>query len=510
MKVVHGWWETKAAAGSGRAKKRLRPIRALLVHLVRELRGLGQEELGALVGYKKSTLSYFERGKEFLGPENTERLMNALGVSPATFDNLLAIAQEIRGEVGEDRWIGPVLIPGQQYRRAREYGRTAGNLEARSFEDFILRTYVEEKAVRDREVANQIGIYLRHRENLIQVVREDAGCHLWSLVEWFCGESLNLVGKDRDRAAECAQAAKVIADLVPGDERFRWRLSGYSSGHIGNIERVKNDFEEAEATFGDCARLWRSGEGGDPYGLLDAGRLMGMEASLRREQGRFTEALRLLREALLIASENEQPYLRLNLGLVLEQLGDSESAIRIFEEAADAKKVMPRHLVFLARLNIGINLCALGRVDEAEALLSTVARLAIESESKANMTRARWLSGRVASGQGRTEEALGLLKSVKREFIEQGSAYDAVVAALDLAKFYLEQGESAIVKRLAEEMAPIFVDKGIHHHAQKALELFAAAAVREAASVEFVGRVLTYLERARRAQGLRFEGIAAA
>jgi tetratricopeptide (TPR) repeat protein/DNA-binding XRE family transcriptional regulator len=506
MKVVHGWWETKAASSSGKAKKRLRPIRALLVHLVRELRGLGQEELGAEVGYKKSTISYFERGKEFLGPENTERLMNALGVSPATFDNLLAIAQEIRGEAGEDRWIGPVLISGQQYRRAREYGRTAGNLEARSFEDFILRTHVEEKAVRDREVANQIGIYLRQRENLVQVVREDVGCHLWSVAEWLCEESLKFVAKNRDRAAECAQAAKVIADLVPGDERFRSRLSGYSSGHIGNIERVKNEFEEAEATFGDCSRLWRAGEGGDPYGLLDAGRLMGMEASLRREQGRFPEGVRLLKDALPIAARNEQPYLCLNYGIILEQMGDFEGAIRVLEEAAQEA---PRHLLLAARYSVGVNLVHLGRHDEAEALLPEVSRLCIEAGSKDYQTRVRWLAGRLALGRGRSEEALGAFKSVQQEFLEQGSSYDAAVVSLDLAKFYLQRRETAVVKRLAEEMAPTFVNKGVHHHAQEALKLFAAAAVREAASVELVARILKYLERARRSHCLRFEGIAA-
>jgi hypothetical protein len=58
-------------------------------------------------------------------------------------------------------------------------------------------------------------------------------------------------------------------------------------------------------------------------------------------------------------------------------------------------------------------------------------------------------------------------------------------------------------------MAPTFVNKGVHHHAQEALKLFAAAAVQEAASVDLVVRVLAYLERARRSQGLRFEGTAA-
>ncbi len=102
-----------------------------------------------------------------------------------------------------------------------------------------------------------------------------------------------------------------------------------------------------------------------------------------------------------------------------------------------------------------------------------------------------------------------MLRLVQSEFLEQGSMYDATIVLLDLAKIYLGQGKTMIVKRLVEEMEPVFVHKGVHHHAQEALNLFAAAAVRETASLELVGQVLTYLERARRSRGLRFEGTAA-
>jgi len=234
--------------------------------------------------------------------------------------------------------------------------------------------------------------------------------------------------------------------------------------------------------------------------------LMGMEASLRREQGRFTEALRLLREALPIATKDIQPYLRLNCGIVLEQMGDAESALQVLQEAAEEA---PQHLLFFARFRVGVTLCHLGRYEEAEALLPEVARLCTETGSKDYRIRIRWLSGRVAAGRGRAGEALGLFRSVQREFLELGFLYDAAIVLLDLAKIHLEQGETSTVRRLAEEMAPLFAGRGLHSFAQEALRLFEAAAVKEAASVELVARLLTYLERARRCHGLRFEGTAA-
>ncbi len=225
MKPRVGWWKRglKVAALSRRP---LRPIRSLILRLVRELVGLTQQELGDTAGYQKSTISYLERGKETPSEASTERLTSALGVSPSTLNELLAIAGEIREGETEGRWIGPVFLSGEGWRRAWELGRKLGNLVGRRSTDSILRAAVEEQAAKDRETASQIGMDLRKRENLPEVVRGDAGCHLWSVAEWLCGESLHLVAKQRDRAAECAEAARVVADLVPGEERFRSRLSG--------------------------------------------------------------------------------------------------------------------------------------------------------------------------------------------------------------------------------------------------------------------------------------------
>jgi tetratricopeptide (TPR) repeat protein len=503
-KVKRGWWEHDPDAPAV-PRRDAKPPGSASLRWARELCGVEQEELAARSGFKLETIKYMERGKEEPGIANLELLMASLGVSPATLEDLLALAEEVRGGI-QDTWVGPVLLSGTLLRRAREFGRKMGNLERRDLGDYVVRELVQKQATEDREIATEIGNYLRGKQKLVDFVRENAGCHLWSVAEWLCTESMHLASRDRDRAAECAEAALAVAELAPCGEGFRTRLLGYGFAHRGNILRVKNAFPESDLTFAKYLTLWLEGAAGDPYGVLDGGRLMGMEASLRREQGRFIEALRLLRGAMAVATREIQPYLRLNCGIVLEQMGDSEGAIRVLEEAAEKA---PRSLLFFARFRVGVSLCHLGRHQEAEVLLPEVVRLGIETGSKDYQMRVRWLSARIAAGHRKTEEALGVLKSVQREFLEQGNAYDAVLVSLDLAKLYLEQGETAVVKRLAEEMAPVFADKGVHHHAQEALKLFAAAARREAASVEFVVRVLTYLERAQRSHGLRFEGIAA-
>jgi tetratricopeptide (TPR) repeat protein len=482
-------------------------VRSLTFRLIRELKGKRQEELAEVAGMQKSTIQKLERGKKDPPLSTIERCMRALKVSMTAFEEMLALAEEIRDGEIPDQWVGPVLIEGHQVGRARDFGRTVGKLQRGTFRDYVIRTKADEKIAKDREAARQIGIYLRGRENLVEVVRQDPGCHLWSVAEWLCEESMNRArsldhSKKRERAAECAEAALVVAELAPCDERFRMRLTGYCWGHIGNIRRAKNAFDASHNAFANCSKLLAAGESGDPYGVLDVGRILGMEASLRREQGRFPEALRLLRDAMPVATREIQPYLQLNYGAVLQQMGDSETAIRVLEEAALRA---PRHLLFSARFRVGVSLCHLGRHEEAEALLPAVVRLALDTKNEDYQVRVRWLAGRVAVGRGRPEEALVVFRSVQGHFMKGGNAYDAALVSLDLAKLHLERGEVATVKRLAEDMAPIFVDVGVHHHAQEALRIFYEAAVTEVASVELVVRLVTYLERAQRAHGLRFE-----
>jgi hypothetical protein len=61
------------------------------------------------------------------------------------------------------------------------------------------------------------------------------------------------------------------------------------------------------------------------------------------------------------------------------------------------------------------------------------------------------------------------------------------------------------MRRLAEEMMPIFASRDVHDEARAALRLWADAARTEAAGVSLVRDVADYLERARHQPGLRFE-----
>jgi hypothetical protein len=77
--------------------------------------------------------------------------------------------------------------------------------------------------------------------------------------------------------------------------------------------------------------------------------------------------------------------------------------------------------------------------------------------------------------------------------------------SLELAVLLLEQGATAEVRRLAEEMLGIFRALGVEREPFAALKLFWEAARKETATAEQAQRLVRYLYRAQHDPKLRFE-----
>ncbi|MFL6195087.1 MAG: hypothetical protein ACJ75H_13005 [Thermoanaerobaculia bacterium] len=71
---------------------------------------------------------------------------------------------------------------------------------------------------------------------------------------------------------------------------------------------------------------------------------------------------------------------------------------------------------------------------------------------------------------------------------------------------YLEEGQTAEVRAMAREIAPIFQAQGVRREALAALRLFCDASERETVTLEMARRLVQYLERARLEPELRFAG----
>jgi transcriptional regulator with XRE-family HTH domain len=321
-------------------------------------------------------------------------------------------------------------------------------------------------------------------------------CRSWAaLVKVVCEASARAAADSAERALELADLAFPIAARVPPEESAG--AQAYCWGYLGNARRVANDFDGADQATARARDLWRAGS---PW--FPEWRLLSLEASLRREQQRFAEALERLEEARACNAGDALAagQILLKKEYVLLQMGDVEGALAALEEAAPLLEGTdePRLLAVLC-FNRADNLARLERCEEAARLLPEVQRLAAEQANGLDQTRVAWLTAKVKAGTGYKEEAIADLERVRDAFAADDLPYDAALADLDLAVLRLEAGRTAEVREQAENMAPIFVSKKIAREALAALKLFCDAAKQEAATVELVRRVIGEVEKARRA-----------
>ena len=127
-----------------------------------------------------------------------------------------------------------------------------------------------------------------------------------------------------------------------------------------------------------------------------------------------------------------------------------------------------------------------------------------ERDDEIRLLRGIWLEGRIAAGEGRSEEARSWLERARRGFAARGMSYDVALALLEEAALLLEEGKTAEARTLAGKLTEVFNGKGVQREALAALRLFHEAAEREEATAELARRVLSFLFRARYDQGLRF------
>ena len=490
---------------------------ALTVRLLRWLAGgWTQKKLAAESGVAKGSICRYERGQRTPSPRTMERLCEAAKVPYAVVEGVLRPA------------LHEVLAVRAGAAGAETFSRNAAEWTDELLSALaaivrpVLALVVEEvlasacgpwrigrpPSAADRETATKLWAVLRDssKEDRRWMLEETREYRSWAVCEAACEESLKAAPDSAARALEYAELAVEIARLPAGeDPLFRRRLQGYAEAHLGNCHRVHGQLRSADEAFGRFRSLWKEGAPGDP-GLLNEARVLGMEASLRIEQGQCSVALDLLDQAEAVDRNGERRYLLINRGRALEHLGEYEGAITALQRATpliDGKKE-PRQL-WVLRSNLIQNLNHLRRFAEADALLPELRRLADQLGQELDLLRTSWMEGWVAAGLGRREKAIAALEHVSRELARRQIPFDAALAGLELAVLYLEEGRTAEVRKLAEELLAIFKAQKVHREALAALTIFCKAAAKEAATVELARRLGDFLYRAQHDHELRFE-----
>jgi tetratricopeptide (TPR) repeat protein len=328
--------------------------------------------------------------------------------------------------------------------------------------------------------------------------------HTWGVFEHLIETSREETSKNPKGAEELAKLALDLSDHldtsiygVQAIEDLRARAWAY----IGNAHRVRFELQEAQDALDRALLHLRKGTR-EPWELAV---WLDLKASLLRAQRRFEEAMRLLKRALVlflaVGDRHRAGRTLISMDNVLHRAGQPEKGISLLYQALDLidPEQDPR-LLFSAKHNLIDNLVDAGRNLEAQKLLMQASSLYRRFDEPAFRNRRCWVEGKIARGVGQPERAEELLLRARAGFQEQDAAYEIALVSLELAGLYAEQGRTAEIKRLAEEMVPIFSSRQIHREALAALALWCQAVQTETAGTELAAQVVSALKRGREEQ----------
>jgi tetratricopeptide (TPR) repeat protein len=461
---------------------------------MREVRGWRSNRLAKALGMTPGSLYEYESGRMTPSRELLERAAAKMGSPAHLVDRTLTYLRLSDAEAA----LGATT--GEAHRELQQVAAEMGlELEERIVA-MGLRLEARLCAFMERRTARWLWERLRSHpaERRRSIVRENPEFHSWGLSELLCHLSIEAAADSAGEAVHRAELALLVARLVPGPETWRRRVQGYAGAHLGNAHRVRGDLPAADQAFHEALPLWQAGAAGDPEGLLDESSVLGLEASVRRDQRRLPEALDLLDRALVADKDGaRRGRLLIKRAKTLEELDRYDEAVATLQEAiplVDGERD-PR-LLWSLRFNLLENLYQVGRRAEAEGMLDGVRELALRLGNELDLVHLTWLDGRLAALRGEAGTAEAAFEQVRQDLLARGIGFDTAMVTLELVVLYLRESRTAEVRELSLQLAPVFHAQGVSREALATVRLFCDAVEKETITMEMAQRLLEDLRRA--------------
>lgn len=270
------------------------------------------------------------------------------------------------------------------------------------------------------------------------LVRNSRRFQTWGLLELLIQEGTEETFTDPSHAEEIFRLALEVSGYLEssfyGKERIE-DIRARALGYTGNLLRVRRLVSAAEEVFKEAFSRLRKGTADS----LEKAILLDLKSSLRREQQRHKEALRLSKRAIAIfASAGE--YHSIGRALIgsatsLSYSGNDRGALLLVSEALDLiDPVREPRLVLCALHNLSDYLINLGRLTEAQRVLRRFRSLNHQQLGGLWLeSRHLWVAGRLAFRLGRYREAEVLLVKARAGFLSLGDSTDSTLVSRELA-----------------------------------------------------------------------------
>jgi tetratricopeptide (TPR) repeat protein len=312
------------------------------------------------------------------------------------------------------------------------------------------------------------------------------------------------------KMVELAKTAQQVADRPERAPRYgnvlHMDLRARAWSELGNAWRVKEYFDRAEASLETARSLAEQGTG-DP---LLAVRIDDFEASLRKAQRRFDEAVALLEQVyrayLRLGERHLAGRALMSKGMTLELSGRPDEAIRSLQQALrliDAER--DPKLVATTQHSLLKTLVDCGKFQEASRLLLQSGLGQKFADDPLNLLRLRWVEAKILAGHGRLENAEEAFRTVYYGFHQRELHYVAAVAGLDLAEVLLRQFKHSEAHALSVDLFNTFQERRIDIEAQRALMTFEVVCSIQAATPTIARRIGEFLDQRQHNPRLLFE-----
>lgn len=440
-------------------------------------------------------ISHYESGSKELSAERFLEIGQAMGYSRRRLEasrfglgvslrELAGDAEDGAGEPADGTREAEVRSESEALSR-RLAAEMAGLAASRTIDRALQSAHLRRRARRERAQAEELCrrlLKLPFAQQGIWIA-EDPAFQSWAVIERLGEMSATVASSSPARARQLAGWAQQAAEASP-ETPDKARRVGYAAFFVGNALRVNQRLREAHAAFEVGWRMWAEGErvGGPPFTRW---RPYDLEASLRRDQELWAEAVRLADRALSLAPERARARILINKASCLQLGGLQAQAVPVIAEAAaridperEPRLALGAHFIFAACL------FETEKLDQAEEHLAKARILGSTLESEVDLARCDWLGARLAAKRKQRDLALGGFARARNTFATHDLALDCASVSLHESIFLLEAGESSRARQIAGAVAWTLTSEGIVQEGRDALAVYFQAARREEATAE--------------------------
>lgn len=325
-----------------------------------------------------------------------------------------------------------------------------------------------------------------------EMIRSDDRFHSYALCQHLLQRTREVTLDDTRAGEELARCALLVAEHLDRNgygERRVLDITARIWTEIANARRLAGDLVGAEEMFRRASAYLD--ESSDP---LEWARYHDLRASLRRTQRRCDEAVGLRDRAIRIYRRLQQHHcmacVMVNKACDLVEGGEPEEASEVARAAlehldpgADLRALQA------AQHNLVVALLDQDLTDEATRLFSQLDSMPFDRVEARARYRHLWLEGKLATAQGRFQEAESLLRTAREHYVELELPWDLSMLSLDLAIVYLQQGRTAQVKRSLSQVIPIFRSMNLYRDELAAIALLEKALAAETISLEYLQKI---------------------